>query len=112
MLHPINPLKRRMRSPISLDRVFAASSADVVMTKVMGDEVLVLDRGSGECLQLTKMGARMWTLLHEVRALREVIDALMSEYDVSQEQMTASVADILCELESKGLLEVVGSAGD
>ncbi len=110
MLHPINPLNRQMHSPISLAEVFASSTADVVTTKFADDEVLVLDRGTGKFLQLTKMGARMWGLLHEVKALREVIRALMDEYDEPQEQVTASVADIFCELESKGLLKVVSSA--
>jgi uncharacterized protein (DUF433 family) len=86
--------------------VFATSPADVVMTELMDDEVLVLDRASGEHLQLTRMGVRMWNLLHQVKALRTVIDTLLDEYDVSREQVTADVAAIFSELESKGLIRV------
>ena len=106
MLHPINPLRRRMDNPISLEGVYATCPADVAMTDLTENEVLVLDHASGEHLQLTRMGARMWSLLNEVKALRTVIDTLLEEYDVTPEQVTADVADIFSELESRGLIQV------
>jgi hypothetical protein len=53
---------------------------------------------------LNEVGARVWELA-DGRTLREIVDALVNEYDVERTQLQRDATTFLLELHSRGLLE-------
>jgi hypothetical protein len=50
------------------------------------------------------VGARVFELLEEPRTLDDVIDVLLTEYDVDRETLTADVTDLVAELLARSLV--------
>ncbi len=87
------------------------SQSVVVVTKdqVSADlsgEAAILNLKSGIYYGLDNVGARIWSLVQEPRAVNEVRDAILQEYDVEPDQCETDLLALLEELLSKGLIEV------
>ena len=52
------------------------------------------------------MGARVWNLIQDPRRVGDICDAIMREYDVSQERCESDVLDVLQQLAGQQLIEV------
>ena len=79
-------------------------SKDVVSRRV-GDEIVLVNLQSDEMYSLNPTGARAWELLGEGHD-REAIDAtLADEYDVDVEEVRRELESLLDELEHRGLVE-------
>lgn len=83
------------------DRVSVPSQ---VMDRSVGDETVILDLESGTYYGLDPVGARMWVLMGEGKALGEVCDALLEEYDVARERLEEDILKLAGELGEKGLI--------
>ena len=88
-------------------RVRVSSSA--LYREVQGEAVL-LQLDSGEYFGLDEVATRIWQLLAANSDLDAVRDALVSEYDVADDQATTDLARLVDELISKHLLEVDDAA--
>ena len=75
-----------------------------VMARQVGDETVILDLASGTYFGLDPIGARIWQLIGEGKALGEICEALLAEYEVSREQLQGDLERLLQELGSKGLI--------
>ena len=78
-----------------------------VMARQVGDETVILDLASGTYFGLDPIGARIWQLIGEGKALGEICEALLAEYEVSREQLQGDLERLLQELGSKGLISRV-----
>ena len=78
-----------------------------VMARQVGDETVILDLASGTYFGLDPIGARIWQLIGEGKALGEICEALLAEYEVSSEQLQGDLERLLQELGSKGLISRV-----
>ena len=70
-------------------------------------ESVILDLASGKYYGLDEVGAFIWKLMQtpiQVQALR---DALLAEYDVTPEDCAQDVLDLLQQLQTAGLVEVM-----
>lgn len=83
-------------------RIVAAG--DQVSTELEG-EAVILHLGDGIYYGLNSVGARLWTLLEEPRAVAELRDALVAEYEVDAETAERDVIDLLDEMMERGLVE-------
>jgi hypothetical protein len=83
-------------------RIVAAG--DQVSTELEG-EAVILHLGDGIYYGLNPVGARLWSLLEEPRAVAELRDALVAEYEVDVETAERDVIDLLDELMERGLVE-------
>ncbi len=78
-----------------------------VLTKLIGDEMVLLDYERGIYYGLNDVGARALSLLAEGHALSEVIDRLLKEFEVSRETLQSDLEELMADLRLKGLLDSV-----
>ena len=72
----------------------------------MDGEIIALNLKSGQYYTLNEVGTRMWTLLAELDSVESTVAAVVSEYDVTQEQVEQDLANLLEALAVNGLIEV------
>ena len=65
--------------PINLDTLI--SVPEEVYTQEIGEETILLDTQGGRYFSLDPVGARMWQLLREHRALRPAYETLLRNAD-------------------------------
>lgn len=78
-----------------------------VAAKLLKDEAVLLDLKEGFYFGLNDVGSRIWTLVGEEKSMSEICDQLLTEYDVSREELESHVTALVKELLSKGLIEPV-----
>jgi hypothetical protein len=71
------------------------------------DQIALLNVETGVYFGLDEVGARMWDLLCEHRALRVAAQQLESVFDVEPERLRDDLLRLVRELLEKGLLEIV-----
>ncbi len=79
-----------------------------VMTRTVGDEVVVLDLATGTYFGLDPVGARMWKLMTEGKTLGEVCDRMLQEYEVTREELEGDTRRLAEELNAQGLIQIAG----
>ncbi|MDH3734022.1 MAG: PqqD family peptide modification chaperone [Gemmatimonadota bacterium] len=90
-------------SEITLDSVVVAGP-DQVSTGVEEDAVLLSLRDS-TYYGLNPVGARIWSLLSEPVLVSQIVETLLSEYEVARDECEADVLDVLGELFERGLVK-------
>lgn len=78
--------------------------ADQVMAREVGDELVILDLGSGRYFGLDAVGARMWQLIGSGKNLGEAIDTMFSEYEVDRAQLEIDLMALADSLTAQKLL--------
>lgn len=76
-----------------------------VVSRRVGDEVMILDLESGTYFGLDPVGARVWELMREGRTLAGICEALMGEYAVGREVLERDVRRLAAGLEAEKLVE-------
>jgi hypothetical protein len=84
------------------------ASKDQVSTNLSG-EAVILGMSDGVYYGLDPVGARIWALVQEPRAIDEVAGAIAAEYDVSRERALADLLALAGQLMERGLLEIVAA---
>ena len=72
----------------------------------LSGEAVILNLDSGIYYGLNEVGARVWELIQQPQSFRELLDALLEEYDVSIEGCKQDLTKILLDLKNAGLVEV------
>lgn len=75
-----------------------------VMTRTVGDEVVILDLATGTYFGLDPVGARIWELMGEGKTLAEVCEQMLAEYEVSREELERDILRLADELAQQGLI--------
>jgi hypothetical protein len=75
-----------------------------VMSRQVGDELVILDLASGIYFGLDAIGTRIWQLLQEGKPLAQICDVMTGEYDVSTGQMQEDLLRLVAELHARGLV--------
>ena len=75
-----------------------------VMSRLVGDETVLLDLESGLYFGLDGVGRRIWESIGEGRTLGETADVIVAEYEVEAAQAQADVIDFTRNLVKRGLL--------
>ena len=75
-----------------------------VMARQVGEETVILDLASGTYFGLDPVGARIWQLLSEGKALAEVCEAMLADYEVSRAEIERDLSELLAALGDKGLI--------
>jgi len=75
-----------------------------VMARTVGDETVLLDLASGTYFGLDPVGARIWQLIGEGKALADICTAVLDEYEVERVQLEADVLRLTGELLERGLV--------
>jgi hypothetical protein len=75
-----------------------------VMSRLVGDETVLLDLASGLYFGLDGVGQRIWQAVANGKKLSETVDIVAAEYDVDRDQATADVLQFASTLLERGLL--------
>ena len=87
------------------DRSVVVVARDQVSCDLAG-EAAILNVKSGVYYGLDPVGARIWNLMQEPRAVADIQNAITNEYDVEPERAASDLADLLGKLLAEGLIEV------
>ena len=85
-------------------------SKDQVSCDLAG-EAAILNLKNGVYYGLDSVGARIWNLVQEPRAVAEIQNAITNEYDVEPERCARDLVDLLEKLLAEGLIEVKDGSG-
>lgn len=77
---------------------------DDVVSQRVGEDLVLVHLKTNEIFALNETGARFWELLAADRSREEIEEAMLSEYDVSQEELIAEIDRILAELVRQDML--------
>jgi hypothetical protein len=75
-----------------------------LLASALGEEKVILDMDSGLYYGLDEVGARVWDLLTEPRAPREVCDRIEEEYEVDRDLLESDVLHLVRQFDAEGLL--------
>lgn len=93
------------------DQSIVVAAKDQISCDLAG-EAAILNVKSGIYYGLDPVGARIWTLMQQPRAVAEIQNAITGEYDVEPSQCARDLRALLEKLLAEGLIEVQGgSAG-
>ena len=80
-----------------------------VRFRVVGDEAIVVRQEASEVLALNDVGAGVLSLLDAKMTVAELVEALLSEYDVDRDSLRRDVEGFLTELRDAGVVEEVAA---
>ena len=75
-----------------------------VMSRLVGDETVLLDLASGTYFGLGGVGKRIWEAVSAGRSLEQTVEALTTEFEVDKAQAEADVLEFAKNLIDRGLL--------
>lgn len=81
------------------------ASREQVFSELDG-EAVILDMQSGTYYGLDPVGARVWQLIQQPKALSEIRNVLLAEYDVDPEICDRDLTALLNALQAEGLILV------
>lgn len=87
------------------DRSVVVVAKDQVSCDLAG-EAAILNVKSGVYYGLDPVGARIWSLMQEPRAVADIQNAITSEYEVEPERAGRDLFGLLEKLLAEGLIEV------
>ena len=84
---------------------------DDVVSRVLGDEVVILALDSGMYFGLDAVGTRVWELIADRRNVGAILQSLVAEYDIDPVRCAQELFQLLEELHGKGLIDVADANG-
>jgi hypothetical protein len=75
-----------------------------VMSRLVGDETVLLDLASGVYFGLDGVGKVIWESVSEGNNLGQAVAIIVAEYDVDEEQAQTDVIEFASDLVMRGLL--------
>lgn len=76
-----------------------------VMTITVDEDLVLVDQRSGQYFGLNEIGTAIWRQLEQGREMAAIVEAILSEYDASEEVVVADMQRILTELVAAGLIQ-------
>ena len=92
---------------VSLTADSQVARAETALSAEVGGELVALDVNRGVCYGLNHVGTRIWQLLETPRSVREIVDTLLSEYEVTPEACTEQTLNLLHDLLAAELVVVL-----
>jgi len=81
-----------------------APSPDVVSRR-LGDEIVLVNLKTNRIFSLSPTGARFWELLSEGRSRTEIELQLLQEFEVSREEASAEMDSLVATLRAEALVQ-------
>lgn len=106
---PLRPLRTIELMVLDLDMIpessYIVASKDLLASR-LGDEVVILSLSGGKYYGLNPLAAFVWNLLADPVKFSDLRQAVLDEYDVSDEQCTADLGKLLLDLKEEGLVMI------
>jgi hypothetical protein len=81
-----------------------------IYARAFDREVVLLDFGRGEYFALDEVGAFVWRMLENGMPLRQIAEAVTAQWDVSLEQATRDVIELVEQLARESLVVLTPKA--
>jgi hypothetical protein len=81
----------------------ASPNQDIVWRNLQGEAVL-LNRQNGRYFGLNAVGCAVWEKMDGARTVAEIIQLLLSEYNVPEDVLTMDVLELMDRMHTEGLL--------
>jgi hypothetical protein len=81
-------------------------SEQTVFAQEVDDEMVLLDMNSEKYFGLDSVGAVMWQVIEEKKVLKDVLNELLSYYDVEEERLKQDLLHFVENLQKSGLIRV------
>ena len=88
------------------DRSTVVVTKDQVSCDLSG-EAAILNLKSSVYFGLNTVGASIWKLIQEPKTVKDIKEAILEEYDVEPDLCEHDVLELLQELSTHGLIEIV-----
>jgi hypothetical protein len=92
-----------MIKSITLNQTVFQVKGNIVSS--MGGEKVMLSVSKGKYFNLGEIGGEIWDIIQEPNTVRQIIETLISEYDVDQTECEEQVLSFLDHLKGEGLIE-------
>lgn len=99
-------MKKTDLSKNSLSSNSIVVAAKDQISRDLEGEAVILNINSGAYFGLENVGARIWSLIQEPRAVSDVRDIILDEYEVEFERCEQDLLTLLHGLAAKGLIDV------
>jgi hypothetical protein len=77
-----------------------------VMVRKVGEELVFLNLNNEQYYGLDEIGAKMWNALTTCPSVQAAKEQLLDEFDVSPEELSADLDELIAKLLSEKLLEL------
>jgi hypothetical protein len=95
-----------MTSQAAVSLASSVRKCDAVLSRILGDEVLLLDLDSEQYFGLGGVGSRVWELLEQTPQLDVVHRRLLDEFEVEAAQLETDLLGLISDLRERGLVQV------
>jgi hypothetical protein len=75
------------------------------MDAEIGNELVAMDVKAGECFGLNEVATDVWRSLAEPKRFDQLRDELLDNYEVTIDQCTNELRELLDDMAAKGLIE-------
>ena len=99
---PFGGKRKRQETDMDLDTRLTAPPQ--VLSRLVGDETVLLNLESGIYFGLDGVGNYIWEAVSAGKTLAETIDVIVAEYDVTEQQAQDDVLEFAANLVERGLL--------
>jgi hypothetical protein len=89
---------------LTLDSVVAATPRQ--LSCQLGAEMVIMALADGIYYGLNETGAFIWDLLRTPREVRDIVAAVVEDYDAAESTVAGDVLRLLGELAARGLIDV------
>jgi hypothetical protein len=89
----------------SLD-CFATINTEIVVSRELEGEAVILNLESGVYFGLNEVGTRIWALIQQYSSLRKVLEAIQQEYDVAPQTLESDLLQLVEQLNARGLVNL------
>jgi hypothetical protein len=76
-----------------------------LMEADIGDELVALDAAAGNCFGFNQVATTVWRSLDRPKTFDQLRDQLLGEYEVSSEQCSSELQELLDDMTASGLVE-------
>ena len=76
-----------------------------VMSRLVGDETILMDLSTGIYFGLDGVGKRIWETIAEGRNLKAVAAVIVAEFEVDEARAQDDVVEFVSDLVERGLLQ-------
>lgn len=76
-----------------------------VVARQVGDDVVLVHLDTSQIFALNATGARFWELLNDGKSRVEIEEVIESEYDVSRDEVKASIDALLADLLAESIVQ-------
>ena len=87
-----------------MDGVYAVRRQDDVISRKVGDRLVVVNLQTNRIYELNPTASRLWELLETGRDRAELEQAMLEEFDVREPDLSVNLDETLTLLSSEGLI--------